>query len=82
MTERAATPTEVRAALAADDGAKAWFFLPREESTPLGDAARVLGIDALAIEDLVGEREPVKLDWVGDSMVAVIRAVTVGSTPR
>ena len=69
-------PIEVREALAADDDAKGWFFLPRKESTALGDAARVLGIDALAIEDLVGEREPVKLDWVGDSMVAVIRAVT------
>ena len=76
MRERAANPAEIRAALRADDDAKAWFFLPRKESEALGEAARLLGIDALAIEDLVGEREPVKLDWVGLSMVAVIRAVT------
>ena len=76
VTERAATPAAVRSALAADDDAMAWFFLPRKESVALGDAARLLGIDDLAIEDLVGEREGVKLDWVGTSMVAVIRAVT------
>lgn len=76
MTERAATPHGVRAALTADDAAKAWFFLPRQKSTALGEAARMLEIDALAVEDLIGEREPVKLDWVGSAMIAVIRAVT------
>jgi magnesium transporter len=76
MTSRAATPAEVGAALKADAHARAWFFLPRQQSEALADAAGHLGIDALAIEDLLGEREPMKLDWIGSSMVAVMRSVT------
>lgn len=71
-----ATPAEIEAALRRDDQARAWFFLPRQETDELGHAARRLGIDALAIEDLLDEREAMKLDWVGSSMVAVMKAVT------
>jgi magnesium transporter len=76
MTSRTASPADIERRLTADDAAMAWFFLPREETAELGAAAAELGIDALAIEDLLGEREPIKLDWIGDSMVAVTRALT------
>ncbi len=76
MNSRSASPLEIERMLRADSNTKAWFFLPREETTELGTAAAELGIDALAIEDLLGEREPIKLDWIGDSMVAVTRALT------
>jgi magnesium transporter len=76
MTSRTASPTDIERVLGAEDGTSAWFFLPREETADLAAAAAHLGIDALAIEDLLGEREPIKLDWVGNSMVAVTRAVT------
>lgn len=76
MLSRTSSPTDIERILATDDRVKAWFFLPREETTELKNAASHLGIDALAIEDLLGEQEPIKLDWVGDSMVAVTRAVT------
>ena len=76
MTSRTASPGDVERLLSDDRSAKAWFFLPREETVELGNAATHLGIDALAIEDLLGEREPIKLDWIGNSMVAVTRAVT------
>ncbi len=82
MSDRTATPADVGRELSADKDARAWFFLPRKESAALAEAARQLRIDSLAIEDLLGEREPMKLDWIGDSMVAVMRAVTfdVGSS--
>jgi magnesium transporter len=76
IISRTASPTDIEQILGSNDAVKAWFFLPREESTELTTAATQLGIDALAIEDLLGEREPIKLDWIGDSMVAVTRAVT------
>lgn len=76
MASRTASPAEIEQALSGDSGTKAWFFLPRQETAELGTAAAELGIDALAIEDLLGEREPIKLDWIGDSMVAVTRALT------
>lgn len=76
MASRTASPTDVEQALSSDSGTKAWFFLPRQETVELGSAAAALGIDALAIEDLLGEREPIKLDWIGESMVVVTRAVT------
>lgn len=76
MTLRTASPSDIRDQLTADQSVKAWFFLPREETAELGTAAADLSIDALAIEDLLGEREPIKLDWIGDSMVAVTRALT------
>lgn len=74
MTDRGATPAQVHEALASDEDARAWFFLPRQETVALGEAARALGIDSLAIEDLLGAQEPMKLDWIGTSMVAVMRA--------
>jgi magnesium transporter len=76
MSSRTASPADVEQTLSGDPSTMAWFFLPREESTELGSAAADLGIDALAIEDLLGEREPIKLDWIGDSMVVVTRALT------
>jgi len=76
MSERAATPAQVGQALGADHDARAWFFLTRQEGIALGQAAEHLSIDQLAIEDLLGENEPMKLDWIGNSMVAVIRSVT------
>lgn len=76
MTNREANPAQVHEALADDDDARAWFFLPRQETVALGEAARALGIDSLAIEDLLGEQEPIKLDWIGSSMVAVMRAAS------
>jgi len=69
-------PAEVAATLRSDQHAGAWYFLPRQQTKALLEAARHLGLDALAIEDVVGQREPMKLEWVGDSMVAVIRGVS------
>ncbi len=76
MTQHSATAADVEKALANDRDARAWFFLPRRESAALAHAAGHLGIDALAIEDVLGEHESVKLDWIGGSMVAVLRSVT------
>ena len=76
MKDRTASPAEVGETLNVDDDARAWFFLPRKESRALAEAAKELGIDDLAIEDLLGEQEPMKLDWIATSMVAVLRAVS------
>ncbi|MET3804838.1 magnesium transporter [Nakamurella sp. UYEF19] len=75
VINRDAEPSEVGDALSADHNTRAWFFLPRHETAALGRAAKNLGIDELAIEDLLGEGEPIKLDWIGSSMVAVLAAV-------
>lgn len=76
MINADAEPSEVGDALHADHSTKAWFFLPRRETEALGRAAKNLGIDELAIEDLLGEGEPIKLDWIGNAMVAVLSAVS------
>ncbi len=75
MIRRDATPADVSQALHTDGSPKAWFFLPRSETKALASAADHLGIDSLAIEDLLGETEPMKLDWVSRSLVVVMRAV-------
>jgi magnesium transporter len=75
MRDRSATAQEVGHALRAGTETKAWMFLPRTETEALKAAAERLGLDDLALEDLLNAHEPVKLDWVGESMVAILRAV-------
>jgi magnesium transporter len=75
MVDRDVHPAEVWKAFQGGPEARAWLFLPRKDSQTLRTAARRLEIDELAIEDLLGAHEPVKLDWVGRSMVAVLRSV-------
>ncbi len=71
-----AEPAEIGAAIRDEKGSKAWLFLPRHETDALDRAAGYLGIDALAIEDILGEREPMKVDWIDTSLVAVMAAVS------
>ncbi|SDO99830.1 magnesium transporter [Nakamurella panacisegetis] len=71
---------QVRELLRTDPTSKAWLFLPRHETDALDQAATHLGIDALAIEDILGEREPMKLDWIDSTLVAVLRWVSFDVT--
>jgi magnesium transporter len=75
MTDHEVHPREVWEAIESGKDTKAWLFLPRKDTKTLRAAAHRLEIDDLAIEDLLGTDEPVKLDWVGRSMVAILRAV-------
>lgn len=76
FTNSDAEPAEVGPAIRDDQGSMAWLFLPRHETDALHRAAGYLGIDALAVEDILGEREPIKLDWINTSLVAVMAAVS------
>ena len=75
MTDHEVHPREVWEAIESGKDTAAWLFLPRKDTETLRAAAHRLEIDDLAIEDLLGTDEPVKLDWVGRSMVAILRAV-------
>jgi magnesium transporter len=75
MLDRDVHPAAVWKAFHQGPDARAWLFLPRKDSEALRTAARRLDIDELAIEDLLGAHEPVKLDWVGHSMVCILRSV-------
>lgn len=79
FTHSDAAPAEVGAAIRDDLGSRAWLFLPRHETDALHRAAGYLGIDALAIEDILGEREPMKVDWIDTSLIAVMAAVSFDS---
>lgn len=80
MISRTASPADIERTLHENRSARSWFVMPREDSEALRRAAADVGIDNLAIEDLLGEREPLKLDWIGDSMVAVLRALSFDPT--
>lgn len=76
FTNSDAEPAEIGTAIRDDSSSQAWLFLPRQESDVLDRAAAYLGIDALAIEDILGEHEPMKLDWIDTTLVAVMAAVS------
>lgn len=62
--------------------ARAWWLLPRRAGSDLQAAAELLGLDHLAMEDLLDEREPPKVDTLGQTAIVVTAAVhfDVGST--
>jgi len=64
-------PTALLELLGRDERARAWWCLPREEGPALTDAAEFLGLDALAVEDILGSREGPKLDTIGDTVMII-----------
>jgi hypothetical protein len=64
-------PTALLELLGGDERARAWWCLPREEGPALTDAAESLGLDALAVEDILGSRESPKLDTIGDTVMII-----------
>ncbi|WP_196073223.1 CorA family divalent cation transporter [Nakamurella alba] len=71
LDEHPSQPT-VASTLRADHTAMAWALLPREQTGALASAVDFLQVDALGVEDVLGDDESVKLDWVGGTMVAVL----------
>ena len=64
-------PTELIDLLGRDEATQAWWCLPRAEGPGLTAAAEFLGLDALAVEDILGTRENPKLDTIGDTVMII-----------
>ncbi len=64
----------IAAALADDPEAKAWWFLQRD-SAAIAGTADLLGLDRLAIDDILGAREAPKVDTIGDTVIIVSGAI-------
>ncbi|GGM02852.1 magnesium transporter CorA family protein [Nakamurella endophytica] len=64
-------PQDIGAELRSSGDCSAWLFVPRRDSETLRAAADYLGLDVLAVEDVLGDREGVKADWLGDTLVAL-----------
>lgn len=73
--ERDCTPARILDVLHAEPEARAWWLLPRRAGADLQAAADVLGLDQLAIEDLLDDREPPKVDTLGETVIVVTAAV-------
>lgn len=71
---------EIEQALADDEDAQAWMFLPRSDAAALRPASGRLGLDALAVEDLVNPREGIKAEWVNRTLVAVLPVASYDPT--
>jgi magnesium transporter len=65
------TRGDLRQLLHADPETKAWWCLAPKESIALTRTAKLLGLDDLAIEDLLSPGETPKLDRVGHSLVLI-----------
>ncbi len=57
-------------ALSADGSAAAWWWAPRS-ADGLGPTAELFDLDAYAIEDVLSDREPPKVDPVGAAVVLI-----------
>ena len=64
-------PTELIDLLGRDEATQAWWCLPRAEGPGLTAAAEFLGLDVLAVEDILGTRETPKLDTIGDTVMII-----------
>ena len=64
----------IAAALADDPELKAWWFLPRDAAA-IDGTAELLGLDRLAVDDVLGVRETPKVDTVGDTVIIVSGAI-------
>lgn len=73
--ERDCTTTRILDVLHREPQARAWWLLPREAGDDLQAAADLLGLDQLAIEDLLDDREPPKVDTLGETVIVVTAAV-------
>ncbi len=62
------------AALADDPHARAWWFLPRNQ-TAIEGTADLLGLDRLAVDDVLGARESPKVDSIGSTVIIVSGAI-------
>ncbi|MGS0686256.1 CorA family divalent cation transporter [Nakamurella sp. GG22] len=60
--------------LAGDPEIKAWWFLPREAAA-LAGTATLMGLDRLAVDDVLGARETPKVDTVGSTVIVVTGAL-------
>ena len=61
---------EVADRLELDPASMAWWWVPRTPQA-LADTARLFRLDAFAVEDVLSDREPPKLDIVGSTAVIV-----------
>lgn len=73
--ERDCAPTRILEVLHREPEARAWWLLPRQSGGDLQAAADLLGLDQLAIEDLLDDREPPKVDTLGETVIVVSAAV-------
>jgi magnesium transporter len=64
----------IAAALADDERAKAWWFLPRDH-VAIESTATMLGLDRLAVDDVLDAREAPKVDSIGDTVIIVSGAI-------
>ncbi len=64
----------IAAALADDPQVKAWWFLPRDAATIAG-TGEMLGLDRLAVDDVLGARESPKVDTIGDTVIIISGAI-------
>jgi magnesium transporter len=65
------TAREIGALLQDRTDASAWMLLPRRPSPVLDALARILELDALAVEDVLDENEGVKIDWLDETMIGI-----------
>lgn len=63
---------DIDRALAADQQTRAWMFLPRTDAQALHPVVQRLELDDLAVEDVLNPREGIKVEWLADTMLAVI----------
>ncbi len=62
--------TDLADTLAHDASAKAWWWVPRTRDA-LAETATLFALDSYAIDDVLSDREPPKLDAVGRSVVLI-----------
>lgn len=66
---------QVGEALEASTEHRAWLFLPREDSVALQTVAERLHMDSLAVADVIGDHESLKVEAVGNCLV-ILGAMT------
>ncbi len=67
--------SELSDRLAQDPNSRAWWWVPRHRSA-LAETARLFDLDDFAIEDVLSDREPPKLDVVGSTVIVIGALVT------
>lgn len=61
---------EIADRLAADPANRAWWWVPRTKEA-LAETARLFRLDSYAVDDVLSDREPAKLDQVGRTIVLI-----------
>ena len=69
------TVAEITEALARDESARAWWWVPRTREA-LAPTATLFELDSYAIDDVLSDREPPKVDTVHRSVVLIAALVS------